>query len=164
MKLPLVTITFIALALVSAQDQQASGVRGGGVGRNSSGQVAEIKVRFANVKREEKVLVFGELEFATTNRTTKTRYAVRVSPRDNRKPVRGTLSINGNTATFEGAGSLLVSVNGRQERIEGVVRAQLIDRGETNDAFAITFTKNGRTESFEGKLDKGNITVQGPQA
>jgi len=160
MKQTLIFLTVGVLGVAFAVQSGNTGVRGAGVAETTDGKKAEVKLKLVNQAKEGKVLLFGELEAQAFNRKEQTTSIIRVSPANNRVPVRGKLKVDGNVATLEAAGVLTIRSKSKVERFEGSVRARIEDSAvEGQDKFSVTFKKGERSISFEGIVKKGNLVV-----
>jgi hypothetical protein len=160
MKQTLIFLTIGVLGVAFAVQSGNSGARGAGIAETTEGKKAEVKMKLANQTKEGKTLLFGELEAQAVNRQEQTTSIIRVSPANNRVPVRGKLKVEGNIATLEALGVLTVRSKNKVERFEGTVRARIEDSSvEGQDKFSVSFKKGDRSISFEGIVKKGNLVV-----
>ena len=149
-------------AFTLAQKAPTSSVAGAASLTGGTGQEAGAKLKFANVAREGKSVLIGELEFGWAKKADKLTVTILVSPAD-KNLVPGKLGVIDNVATLSSRGRMRVVQKGQTVVIEGKVEMMITDMGKSKpDLFAIKFVPNkgDRTFTYSGSTLKGDFVVR----
>ena len=152
--------TLAVFSVALAADGIQSGVRGAGVVKTAEGTKVEVKMHLANVEKNGKTAVFGELEAFTVNKTDKTETTLYVSPLNNKVPVKGTLTVSGSTATLNAKARLVIRSRSTVKKFEGDVVVTIVDSVSAGkDTLSLNFTSAAGATSFSGTVERGNLIV-----